>query len=86
MTAEITERLTKIICERLSVQPHRVTPEASLVSDLGADSLDVVDLALAVEEAFALEIKDTDYGHLMCIADAAAYIEARMAQAREAAQ
>lgn len=74
----IAERVKKIVCERLELNADDVTAESSFVADLGADSLDLVDLAMAIEEAFALNIKDNDYVHLTRISDAAAYIESRL--------
>ncbi len=56
----IPERVSKIIAEQLGVKPERITPEADFADDLGADSLDTVELVMAFEEEFGLEISDED--------------------------
>jgi acyl carrier protein len=58
MSAEIEKKLIDIIVEQLSVDREKVVPEASFVDDLGADSLDLVELIMAMEEAFDVEIAD----------------------------
>jgi acyl carrier protein len=72
------ERIKTIVCERLSLNAEEVSTDASFIGDLGADSLDLVDLAMALEDAFSLKIKDDDYVHLTKISDAAEYIDARL--------
>ncbi|HCC45666.1 MAG TPA: acyl carrier protein, partial [Gammaproteobacteria bacterium] len=54
------ERVTKLVCEQLGVKEEEVTPEASFVEDLGADSLDTVELVMALEEEFETEIPDEE--------------------------
>ena len=84
--SNVSERLIEIVCERLDVKPEEVTSEASFIENLGADSLDIVDLAMEIEEAFAIQIRDEDYLHLTRLGDAVSYIEARLAEkAQEAA-
>ncbi|RUM88010.1 MAG: acyl carrier protein, partial [Thermovibrio sp.] len=56
----IEEKVKEIIADRLGVDPDEVTPEASFVEDLGADSLDTVELVMALEEEFGIEIPDED--------------------------
>ena len=56
----IVERVTKLVCEQLGVKEEEVTPEASFVEDLGADSLDTVELVMALEEEFETEIPDEE--------------------------
>ena len=58
MNQEIFERVKKIVIEQLEVDPEQVTPEASFANDLGADSLDTVELVMALEEEFDIEIPD----------------------------
>jgi len=73
MTVE--EKVKGIIMEQLGVDAEEVTPEASFVNDLGADSLDQVELVMALEEAFKLEISDEDAEKLTTVSDAVKYIE-----------
>ena len=56
----VQEKISEIIVEQLGVKPEEVTPEASFVDDLGADSLDTVELVMALEEEFGIEIPDED--------------------------
>ena len=64
-----------IIVEQLGVKPEEVTLSASFVDDLGADSLDTVELVMALEEKFDLEIPDEDAEKLLAVQDAVSYIE-----------
>ena len=74
--AENTEaRVKEIIVNELGVEAEKVTPEASLVEDLGADSLDTVELVMAFEEEFGMEIPDEDAEQLQTVGDAIKYIE-----------
>ncbi len=75
--AENTEaRVREIIVNELGVEAEKVTPEASFVEDLGADSLDTVELVMAFEEEFGMEIPDEDAEQLQTVGDAIKYIEA----------
>jgi len=76
--SEVSMKIRDIVVNSLDVSADDVTPEASFIEDLGADSLDVVDLAIRFENAFALSIKDKDYMFLTRLCDATAYIEARL--------
>ncbi len=67
--------LRQIIVEQLGVDEAEVTPTASFVDDLGADSLDVVELVMAFEEAFGIEIPDEDAEKIATVKDAVAYID-----------
>ncbi|AKV69054.1 MAG: acyl carrier protein [Microcystis sp.] len=58
MSADIFDRVKKVVVEQLEVEPEKVTPEASFANDLQADSLDVVELVMALEEEFDIEIPD----------------------------
>lgn len=71
----VQEKITEIIVEQLGVKPEEVTPEASFVDDLGADSLDTVELVMALEEEFGLEIPDEDAEKIQTVGDAIKYIE-----------
>jgi acyl carrier protein len=73
MTVE--ERVKGIIMEQLGVDAEEVTPEASFVNDLGADSLDTVELVMALEEAFKIEISDEDAEKITTVGEAIKYIE-----------
>ena len=73
MAAE--EKIKAIIAEQLGVKPEEVTPTASFVDDLGADSLDTVELIMALEEEFNIEIPDEDAEKMKTVGDAIKYIE-----------
>ena len=73
MTVE--EKVKGIIMEQLGVDAEEVTPEASFINDLGADSLDTVELVMALEEAFKIEISDEDAEKITTVGDAVRYIE-----------
>ena len=75
--ASTEERVKQIIVEQLGVDEGEVTPTASFVDDLGADSLDTVELVMAFEEAFELEIPDEDAEKIATVGDAVTYIEAK---------
>ena len=77
MERELTheQRITRVICDHLGVTEQEVTPTARLIDDLGADSLDIVELVMAFEEEFKVEIADEDGDALVTVADAAALID-----------
>jgi acyl carrier protein len=77
MSNSIEEKVKSIIVEQLGVQADEVKPEASFVDDLGADSLDTVELVMAFEEAFGIEIPDEDAEKIQKVKDAIAYIEGK---------
>lgn len=72
---EITEKVKQIISEQLGVEEAEVTPSASFVDDLGADSLDTVELVMALEEHFDIEIPDEDAEKIRTVQDAIDYID-----------
>lgn len=76
-TTQTEERVKKIIVEQLGVDEAQVTPEASFIEDLGADSLDTVELVMAFEEEFGIEIPDEDAEKIVTVKDAIEYIKAR---------
>jgi acyl carrier protein len=76
--ASVEERVKHIIVEQLGVDEQEVRPEASFVDDLGADSLDVVELVMALEEEFGLEINDEDAEKLVTVRQAIQYIESNV--------
>ena len=71
----VDERVKKIIGEQLGVEEEEVTPEASFVEDLGADSLDTVELVMALEEEFGIEIPDEDAEKILTVGKALDYIK-----------
>jgi acyl carrier protein len=71
----VDERVKKIISEQLGVEEEEVTPEASFVEDLGADSLDTVELVMALEEEFGIEIPDEDAEKILTVGKALDYIK-----------
>lgn len=73
------ERIKKIIVEQLDVDANEVTPEASFTEDLGADSLDVVELIMALEEEFNIEIPDEDAEGIRTVQEAVDYIDRKLA-------
>ena len=72
------ERIKTVIVEQLGVDESIVTPNASFVDDLGADSLDVVDLIMGIEEEFDIEIADEDAEAISTVGDAVNYIKERI--------
>jgi acyl carrier protein len=78
--ASIAERVKQIIVEQLGVDESQVEDNASFVDDLGADSLDIVELVMAFEEAFELEIPDEDAEKIATVKDAVTYIENKSAK------
>ncbi len=73
--ADIEEKVKEIICEQLNVSPEDVVPGASFVDDLGADSLDQVELIMAMEEEFEISIPDEDAEKIATVKDALEYIK-----------
>lgn len=71
------ERVAEIIVEQLGVSPEEISPEVSFVEDLGADSLDIVELVMAMEEAFDIEIPDDDAAKIEKFRDAVEYVKQR---------
>ena len=71
----VESKIKTIIAEQLGVKPEEVTPNASFVDDLGADSLDTVELIMALEEEFNVEIPDEDAEKMKSVGDAIKYIE-----------
>jgi acyl carrier protein len=70
----LEQKIMDIIVEQLKVSPEEVTPEASFLEDLGADSLDLVELIMAMEEEFGLEISDEDAEKIQTVQDTIDYI------------
>jgi acyl carrier protein len=77
----IEDRVKNIIVEQLNVDAESVTAEASFVEDLGADSLDIVELVMTMEEEFDLEIPDEDAEKIKCVKDVVSYVKAKAGNA-----
>ncbi len=73
--SETANRVEAIICDELGLAPEQVTPEASFTTDLGADSLDTVELIMEFEKEFEIEIPDEDAQNIKTVKDAIDYIE-----------
>lgn len=76
--ADVLERVTKIVVDRLNVEESEVKLEASFKEDLGADSLDVVELVMEFEDEFEMEISDEDAEKISTVGDAVNYIQSTM--------
>ncbi len=74
--ASVAERVKNLVVEQLGVNAEQVTPEATFVDDLGADSLDTVELVMAFEEEFDMEIPDEEAEKIVSVGKAIEYIEA----------
>ncbi len=79
--SDITSRVKKIVVEHLGVEEGKVSPSANFVDDLGADSLDTVELVMAFEEEFGCEIPDEAAEKILTVGDAVKYIEEHAATA-----
>lgn len=75
MSESIEQKVKEIIVEQLNVTPDQVKNEAKFIDDLGADSLDTVELVMAFEEEFGIEVPDEEAEKLMCVNDIVSYIE-----------
>jgi acyl carrier protein len=79
--ATVEERVRKVIEEQLSVNQDQITKEASFIDDLGADSLDTVELVMALEEEFGIEIPDEEAEKITKVSEAIGYIEQHSSEA-----
>ncbi|MXO64885.1 acyl carrier protein [Altericroceibacterium endophyticum] len=73
--SDTADRVKKIVVEHLGVEAEKVTPDASFIDDLGADSLDIVELVMAFEEEFGVEIPDDAAEKIATVGDAIKYID-----------
>ncbi len=76
--SEVAEKVIKVVAEQLGVREEEVKPESSFVNDLGADSLDTVELVMALEDEFGMEIPDEDAEKIVTVGDAIKYIEEKL--------
>jgi acyl carrier protein len=79
MSKEISEKVKKIVADHLGVDEEKVTDEASFIDDLGADSLDTVELVMAFEEEFGSEISDSEAEKILTVGDAIKFIQSKAA-------
>jgi acyl carrier protein len=76
--SEVLERVRKIVIDHLDADPEKVTDKASFIDDLEADSLDIVELVMAFEEEFDIEIPDDSAEHILTVGDAVSYINDKL--------
>ncbi|MCQ2749109.1 MAG: acyl carrier protein [Clostridia bacterium] len=74
------EKITQILVEQLGVDESEVTPESNFIDDLGADSLDVFQIVIAIEEQFDIEISDQEAENIRTVGEAMKYIKSKMGQ------
>lgn len=79
--AKIEERVVEIICKQLDVEKEKVSPETSFINDLGADSLDIVELVMEFEEEFNTNIPDEDAEGIRTVGDVINYLKSQQAEA-----
>ena len=77
MTKEVSEKVRKMVADHLGIDEAKVTEEANFIDDLGADSLDTVELVMAFEEEFGSEISDTEAEKILTVGDAIKFIESK---------
>jgi len=80
MAANLEERVKTIICDQLAVEAEKVTPTAFFIEDLGADSLDIVELIMTMEEEFDLDIPDEEAEKMKTVGDVIKYLSAKSTQ------
>jgi acyl carrier protein len=76
---DVNQKVKEIIMERLGVSEEKITPEASFINDLGADSLDTVELMMELEEAFGVSIEDDEAEKIQTVKNAVDYLEGKLA-------
>ena len=76
--SSVADKVKKIVVEQLGVSEDQVTPEAKFIEDLGADSLDVVEILMAIEENFGVSVSDDEIPNLKTVRDIVEYVESNM--------
>ena len=76
----VEDKIREIIVEQLGVSAEEVVPEASFIDDLGADSLDIVELVMAIEEEFGIEVPDEDAERMQNIGDVISYVQEKTSE------
>ncbi len=76
---DILEKVKAVVADKLGVEPEKVVPEASFIDDLGADSLDIVELVMGLEDEFGLEISDEEAENIRTVGDAIKFIQEKVA-------
>ena len=79
MSEDVSNKVKKIVADHLGIEEAKVTEESSFIDDLGADSLDTVELVMAFEEEFGSEISDSDAEKILTVGDAIKFIESKSA-------
>ena len=79
MTKDVSQKVKKMVAEHLGIDEVKVTEEANFIDDLGADSLDTVELVMAFEEEFGSEISDSEAEKILTVGDAIKFIESKAA-------
>ena len=77
MTKDVSQKVKKMVAEHLGVEEAKITEEANFIDDLGADSLDTVELVMAFEEEFGSEISDSEAEKILTVGDAIKFIESK---------
>ncbi len=80
MASSIEEKVKELIVQQLGVSESEVVPEAKFIDDLGADSLDLVELVMALEDEYGIDIPDEDVEKIVTVGDAIKYLEQRVSQ------
>jgi acyl carrier protein len=78
MTVQLEEKIKAVIVEQLNITEEECVPEAAFIDDLGADSLDIVELIMAMEDHFGLEISDDDLAKIRTVRDITEYIKGKL--------
>ncbi|MCH2186109.1 acyl carrier protein [Myxococcota bacterium] len=79
MSDSVNEKIRALVCDQLGVAPNELTEDANILDDLGADSLDVVELVMSIEEAFEIEIADEEAETLRTLGDVERFVTSRVA-------
>jgi acyl carrier protein len=81
--SDVREKVKQVIVDQLSVNPEEVTEDASFIEDLGADSLDIVELVMELEEQFGVDIPDEEAEKILTVGEAIKYIDTKLSEGKE---